>query len=482
MRLMMKSLVALAMSVALLTADQIPDVAWSSAFKPDLSQSTVVEVPAQPASGFQFPYYVYVPGHRSSGSTRLLVSPNNSGQTTDDFDVQKQSAHRAASSGYVHNIADTLGVPLLIPVFPRPRSIANTYTHYLDRDTMLISEGRLKRIDLQLLAMTRHAQNWLREAGISTQDQVFMEGFSASAGFVNRFAALHPTAVRALAAGALNALPMYPFAAVDGVALPYPLGVGDFKDITGEDFNRDAYNRVSQYLYMGYLDRNDTFPFADAWDDSERTLIARLFGRDMMPDRWRRAVDILATTKAPIQTVTYNGVAHRVLPEMAADVAAFLKANNADRFERITPHEYPFVEYVETKEAHIIKLYWKGETLPENYGRFVGDRAILISIRDWMIGQPPQQLLNFVNQAGFSFDLVSEGHETIVITRDAFCGTSAYGDGEFQGVYVCFKPDVLARIATGTTYTLRPKNSGPTYFWTVNPGVVLKTDISQQGK
>jgi hypothetical protein len=42
-------------------------------------------------------------------------------------------------------------------------------------------------------------------------------------------------------------------------ASPDP-GVGDLREITGEDFDRAAYNRVSQYLYMGYLDRNDTFP------------------------------------------------------------------------------------------------------------------------------------------------------------------------------------------------------------------------------
>jgi hypothetical protein len=472
----MKLLLAVLLGLVQAAAPPVRETVWSpDNVSPDLSQPTLIEVPAQPSAGFHFPYYVYVPVRTNAGVTRLLVSPNNSGQATDDFAVQQQSARRAATGGYVHDIADTLGTPLVIPVFPRPLSIARTYTHILDRDTMLITDGPLTRIDLQLLAMVRHAQGWLRLAGIATREQVFMEGFSASAGFVNRFAALHPTAVRALAAGAINALPLYPLAAVDGASLPFPLGVGDMTAITGEPFDAEAYNRVSQYLYMGYLDRNDTFPYNDAWSDGERELIARLFGREMMPDRWARARNILATTRAPIQTVTYNGVAHRVLPEMADDVAAFLKANDGDTLATITPHEFPFVAYQEIKEARIDRLYWKSQSLPANYGRFTGDRAILISIKEWMPGQDYQQLGHFVEQAGFSFDLISDGHETVRVGQDAFCGTSSYGDGEFQGFYICLKADVLRRIA-GATYTLRPNNGSRTHVWSVMPGVVLRTD------
>jgi hypothetical protein len=67
---------------------------------------------------------------------------------------------------------------------------------------------------------------------------------------------------------------------------------------------------------MGYLDRNDTLPFDDAWDDDERELITNPFGKEMMPDRWRRAQKIISALKIPVQTVTYNGVAHNMLREM----------------------------------------------------------------------------------------------------------------------------------------------------------------------
>ena len=287
--------------------EPIHEVQWSReqfGF-PQLSAPTLIEVPAVVSSGFSFPYYLYVPKDLSrTEPVRLLVSPNNTGQATDDFEVHRASAKRSVSAGNVRRLAERLHAPLLVPVFPRPGSQWKIYTHYLDRDSMLVKDGSLSRIDLQLLSMIRHARQMLGDAGITTQTRIFMYGFSASAGFVNRFVALHPESVRTVVAGAINALPTYPLESYEGVKLPFPLGIADLKSLTGADFDAKAYGDVSQFLYMGYLDRNDTFPFGDAWDDDERELIAKVFGKEMMPDRWERAQKIISTLKIPVQTVT----------------------------------------------------------------------------------------------------------------------------------------------------------------------------------
>ena len=48
------------------------------------------------------------------------------------------------------------------------------------------------------------------------------------------------------------------------IKLPYPLGIADLKSLPGAGFDAQAYGQVSQHLYMGYLDRNDTLPFDEA--------------------------------------------------------------------------------------------------------------------------------------------------------------------------------------------------------------------------
>jgi hypothetical protein len=458
--------------------EAVNELRWSEHFVlRELSAPTLIEAPASESLGFFFPYYLYIPKELPRNQpARLLVEPNNTGQTTDDFDVHRTSAKRLATSGDVRRLADSLKTPLLVPVFPRPRSQWKVYTHYLDRDSLLIKEGPLARIDLQLLGMIRHARQILEQAGIPTTPKVFMHGFSASAGFVNRFAALHPESVRALAAGAINALPMYPLVTYRGVKLPYPLGIGDLRSLTDADFDAKAYSQVSQYLYMGYLDRNDTLPFSDAWDDDERALVEKLFGKEMMPDRWARAQEIISSLKLPIQTVTYNGVAHSTQREMWDDVVAFFKANDkGDSLTRIVPHEYPFVPFRPIQEAHVSALYWRGDPdLPARYVKLSDRTTFLVRIQDWMVGQDYQQLRTLVEKAGFAFDLVSEGRDPVPIDQKSFCGTTSTGDGQFQAFYVCLDPAVVDRINPGVAYSLRPKRINDAYFWTVLPGVALR--------
>ena len=326
-----------------LAQDTIREIEWFPGQPAaDLEHPTLIEVPASKSSKFFFPYYLYVPaGLPKERTIRLLVEPNNTGSTSDDFEVHRQSAKRLASGSYSRRVAEKLRTPLLVPVFPRPHQEWHIYTHALDRDSLLVRAGPLARIDLQLLAMIEHAHAVLLDHGISTKPKVLMNGFSASGNFVNRFAALHPEAVRAVAAGGVNGLPIFPLETYQDVELPYPIGVADLRRISGLAFDSEAYRQVSQYIYMGYLDRNDTFPFGDAWNDTERGLIAKLFGKEMMPDRWERSRHILSETRIPAQTVTYNGVAHRVLPEMWDDVVSFFQANEGNMPATITPHEYP---------------------------------------------------------------------------------------------------------------------------------------------
>jgi hypothetical protein len=134
--------------------EAIHEVRWSpehSAFL-QLSAPTLIEVPAVESSGFFFPYYLDIPKDLSrSEPVRLLIEPNNTGQTSDDFEVHRASAKRLAAAGDVHRLADRLQTPLLVPILPRPRSQWKIYTHLLDRDSMLIKDGLLSRIDLQLL-------------------------------------------------------------------------------------------------------------------------------------------------------------------------------------------------------------------------------------------------------------------------------------------------------------------------------------------
>ena len=52
-----------------------------------------------------------------------------------------------------------------------------------------------------------------------------------------------------------------------------PSRIADVKEIAGIDFDEASYKRVSQYIYMGALDDNDTLPYPDAYDEEDAELI-----------------------------------------------------------------------------------------------------------------------------------------------------------------------------------------------------------------
>ena len=308
----------------------------------DLSNKQLYRVSGDPIEGFNFPYYLFIPqGISLNESIYLLVEACNTGPGGSLKSLERRTKTLAEAS-HATKIAKALKVPLLVPFFPR--YVGKIYTHALDRDTLLIQEGDLKRIDLQLIAMITHAQKLLRHNGVRVNEKVFMNGFSASGTFTNRFTILHPTLVRAVATGGINCIPTFPTDQWNGTTMCYPVGIADVKEVAGIDFNETAYKEVSQYIYMGALDDNDTIPYRDAYDEGDAELVKRLIGAEMMPDRWDVSQSIYKALGIPAQFVTYENTRHEIKNEMIDDIVAFFDANAGDEIVEIVPHQYSSAE------------------------------------------------------------------------------------------------------------------------------------------
>jgi len=267
-------------------------------------------VPADPAAGFRSGYYLYLPnalGRDATGRATLLVQPNNSGRTSDQIAVQRRDAWWTGFERM--RIADRLGTPLLVPVFPRPASAWPVYTHALDRDTLTTRDPTLARLDLQLIAMIDDARARLAAEGHPVAPRVLIQGFSASGMFANRFTALHPERVRAAAVGSPGGWPIAPVDAEGGTPLPYPAGVGDMQALTGQRFDATAFARVPQLIYMGSNDDNDSLDLADGWERQVAADVDRLFG-DTPVARWPRAQALYRRVGARVRFELVPGVGH----------------------------------------------------------------------------------------------------------------------------------------------------------------------------
>ena len=289
--------------------------------------ASLIEVPAAPEHGFHHPYVLFLPKPVDGGPAQyLLVEPNNTGRPSDDFEAHRTAAIRTAKDSSVGNfVAFRLGIPLLVPIFPRPSSIHDTYTHSLDRDTILIHEGPLARIDRQLIAMTEDARRRLEALGRPVPPKFLLNGFSASGLFANRFTFLHPDRVAAAAYGGLNSFIMVPASELREHPLKFPLGLADFQDVAGHRFDRAAHGGVPQFAYMGEKDENDAVRKDDAYSDDERALIFKLFGRTMMPDRWNAVQSVYREQSLPVEFKTYPGIPHGTNGAINGEVADFFR-------------------------------------------------------------------------------------------------------------------------------------------------------------
>jgi hypothetical protein len=225
-------------------------------------------------------------------------------------------------------LAARLGIAVLLPAFPRPRSHDDLYTHALDRDAMLTHLPGLERLDLQLVAMIGDARRRLAAEGVRTEAKVLMHGHSAAGMFTSRFVLLHPTLVKAATIVAPGGWPMAPVARYQGRLLTYPAGVGDLRAVSGHAFDAASAAKVPLLLMLGSEDTNDSVPNDDSYDPRERAEVMELFGPTPIA-RWPLAEAIYRQALPLAAFRTIPGAGHDITNPMWAEIWAFHQAHAA---------------------------------------------------------------------------------------------------------------------------------------------------------
>lgn len=286
----------------------------------------VVEVQANPEKGFFFPFFLKVP--EVTETNYLIVETNNTGKISDDFTIHLNSARKAILGNSLGPwVSKKLKAPILVPVFPRSEKDWETYTHALDRDAMLVDSGKLKRIDLQLLAMINEAKSVLETHTIMVNKKVIMTGFSASGTLANRFSLLHPETLQVVVAGGLNGILMLPLNSLNQEELNYPLGLNDFEEVTGKVFEKEQWKALPQFLFMGENDTNDSAKFDDAYSDAEKATIYSALGKKMQPNRWQNCQYEYVNYGANAVVKTYENIGHGTDLRIHNDILAFISEN-----------------------------------------------------------------------------------------------------------------------------------------------------------
>ena len=480
-------------------------------------QRKILYIPASPKDGFYWSYFLALPSATSQAAHKqfrqyLFVDTTNSGDTDNYNKCLRDTFLSLWSKGQDSiQIAEKLGMPILLPAFPRPytkyrdkNEIRFFCEHQFNRDTATLSLtlkdqqmaqvlkeyygkigfdiNTLAGLDLQLIAMIKHAQQYLAQKGYPVEPKVFMCGYSASGEFVDRFTALHPEWVKAVAAGAVLDDMVLPLAEYQGEKLIFPIGIYDYQDITRKPFDINKHNSVARLNYMGESDNNNVVPFADCYSNQERSIIIKLWGLDILP-RAKSLITLYGQSGGKGMFILDKGIGHSTSKQMKEYMAEFFQANRdsdvpvyplpKDDQQLIFSHQpYTYSPIKMLQKVHIKDILLPGDKKIPTFFKFTDNNSIIISIDDWIQEQNYQQLNLFMLNAGFAFEVIEMESGNIVceITRENFFESLSSG-GDFQGCELRLNQKQLKSLKDGKTYTLRPINRSDLYQWLNDKGV-----------
>lgn len=210
---------------------------------------------------------------------------------------------------------------IVVPLIPSYKDAP--YFQQLSKECFdLPKDDLLYRVDEQIVRMIAKTKNMaLNEFGINLDNKIFLNGYSSSGVFAQRFSLLHPEMIDTVCiGGASGSIP------VPSDDLNYPLGVKDYEELTGKKFNFEQYKDIKFRYYVGEYETvkksnsrcDDNGEFAPMHDMSyfNRSVPVdvgkkqrELFGKDMF-ERANRTVQVLKSLGLNIEHHIIKGRGH----------------------------------------------------------------------------------------------------------------------------------------------------------------------------
>ena len=140
--------------------------------------------------------------------------------------------------------------PMVIPLLPAMTENGIYFQHISKECFELPDTDIYYRIDEQVIRIINEAKTILEgKFGIKSSDKIFLNGYSSSAVFAQRFSLIHPEIIEtACIGGAIGSIP------VPSRSIGYPIGIEDFEKLFGKKFNMDAYSKIKFRYYVGELE------------------------------------------------------------------------------------------------------------------------------------------------------------------------------------------------------------------------------------
>jgi hypothetical protein len=105
--------------------------------------------------------------------------------------------------------------------------------------------------------------------------------------------------------------------------------VADLEEIAGAPFDAEAFAEIPILIAQGSADTNTSLPSGDGPSDSyageQGQLVRELLGEDAL-SRLEKVRQAYTAANPKARFKVYDGVEHRITPEMAGDIIAFIRS------------------------------------------------------------------------------------------------------------------------------------------------------------
>ena len=273
----------------------------------------IVQKP-DPDNGINIPSIIAIPMINMDTKQQIILESNNleDGNLENILDQGFKTCKKLAT---ITN--DQPGV-IVVPLIPSYRDAP--YFQQLSRECFDLEEqDKNYRIDEQIVRIIEKVKKYV---GIDqVEDKIFLNGYSASGVFAQRFALLHPELIGAACIGGASGT--IPIPTED---FSYPIGIADYKQLTGYDFDMERYGEIDFKYFVGELetqnkvytrfdDKGDPAPMHDMsyFDRSVPTIIGEMqrkfLGTDLF-ERAQKTIEILTDLGINIQHIIVPGRSH----------------------------------------------------------------------------------------------------------------------------------------------------------------------------
>ena len=258
----------------------------------------------------KMPFILITPSTLENGQT--LVIESNNLEKNNIQSLLKQALYAGI------DLNDILkgSSPILIPILPSKLPNA---PYYQQLSAECFQNG--ERPDLNVVESINKAKEIMKnQYNIQLNDKIFLNGYSSSGCFAQRFSLIHPELIdTACIGGASGSIP------IPNKDLDYPLGIKNYEKLFGKRFDIEEYKKITFDYYVGSLeceikssvrtDENGNLaPIHDMsyFDRSVPTYVGKAQRKSLGYDMFERA-------KNTVEILRNNGIniSHTVIPNIA---------------------------------------------------------------------------------------------------------------------------------------------------------------------